>query len=279
MSTDCIYRISTIKDCEEFKLFSCLNRGIREDLVKKYEKMYLDGKNLGPMIVERKTKGILDAQHRFEAWKRAREKKEDIPTLPVLYYEDLWGELNTDEERKEAIQGLNSGVHWNMNDFITSNMSGDNELSKLEKFCLEHNRLHRVVKSGKNKGKKSALFRRGAAIVSGDPKYYRKALRGDFRASKEQWEEAEDVYNEIENFLVAMKLSNQTDIPALEGIINGWQDVRNDRRYLKKIDKLPNGIEDLYKYAGEMDLRHTTSKDEWANRFGSLVDCVYAKIA
>lgn len=276
--SDCIHRISTIKDCEEFKLFP-FNRGIREDLVKKYEKMYLEGKNLGPMIVERKTKGTLDAQHRKEGWKRAKAKKDDIPTLPVLYYEDLWGELNTDEERKEAIQGLNSGVHWNMNDFITSNMGGDNELSKLEEFCLEHNRLHRVVKSGKNKGKKTALFRRGAAIVSGDPKYYRNALRGDFKATKEQWEEAEDVYNEVEKFLVGMKLSNQTDIPALEGIINGWQIVRNDRRYLRKIDKLPNGLNDLYQYAGEMDLRHTTSKDEWANRFGSLVDYVYSKIA
>lgn len=275
---NCIFVINTIADCEKFKLYS-FNRKIREDLVKKYEKLYLEGENLGPMIIERKTNGVLDAQHRREGWKRAKAKKDDIVPLKYIYYEDIWGELNTDEERKKAIQDLNSGVHWNMNDFISSNMGGDNELSKLEEFCLSHKRLYRETKSGKNKGKKSALFRRGAAIVTGDPKYYRPALRGDFKASEDQWSEAEEVYNEIESFLVPMKLSNQTDIPALEGIINGWQVVRNDRRYLKKIDKLPNGMKDLYKYAGEMDLRHTTSKDEWANRFGSLVDYVYAKIA
>ena len=274
-----VEKIRTIEECKKYVLFS-FNRNIREDLVKKYEKMYLDGKNLGPMVIERKTLGILDAQHRGIAWTRAMAKNPSIvPPLPVIFYEDYWGELFTDEERKEAIQGLNCGAHWNMNDFITSNMGGENELSRLESFCLAHPRLYREKKSGKDKGKKSPLFRRGAAIVTGDPKYYRVALRGDFKASEDQWEEAEDVYNEVEKFLVAMQLSNQTDIPSLEGIINGWQTIRNDRRYLKKISKLPNGIDDLCAYASNMDLRHTTSKDEWANRFGSLVDYVYKEIA
>ena len=76
-----------------------------------------------------------------------------------------------------------------------------------------------------------------------------------------------------------MKLSNQTDIPALEGIINGWQNVRNNRRYCNKIAKLPNGLKDLYNNAEVMDLRHTTSPAEWANRFGSLVDYTYNKVA
>lgn len=268
---DNIYEISTIEDCEKFNLYS-FNRKVREDLVKAYEKLFLEGHNMGFMVIEKKTNGVLDGQHRREAWKRAKAKKDDIQPL-VFIYDTM--ELNSDDERKKRIQELNKGVHWNMNDFISSNMGGDNELSRLEEFCLSHTRLYRETKTGKNKGKKSALFRRGAAIVTGDPKYYRNALRGDFKASEDQWAEAEDVYNEIENFLVPMKLSNQTDIPALEGIINGWQDIRNDRRYANKISKLPHGMKDLYKYAGEMDLRHTTSKEEWANRFGSLVDYVY----
>lgn len=275
------YLISTIEDCEKFNLFP-FNRKLREDLIKKYEKLFLEGKDMGFIVIEKQTEyiiikmGILDGQHRIEAWKRAKAKNPDVKPL-VIIYDTL--DLHTDDERKERIQELNKGVHWNMNDFISSNISGDNELSRLEEFCLSHSRLYRETKTGKNKGKKTALFRRGAAIVTGDPKYYRNALRGNFRASEDQWSEAEEVYNEIESFLVPMKLSNQTDIPALEGIINGWQDIRNDRRYVNKISKLPNGVEDLYAYAGEMDLRHTTSKEEWANRFGSLIDYVYSRIA
>lgn len=271
-----IYEINTIEECEKFVLLTGINRSIRRDLVNKYKKMYLEGKDLGPMIIEEETNGILDAQHRREAWKEAKAENPNIVPLTFMYY---WVKLNDDEERKKAIQDLNNGVHWNVNDFINSNMGGDNELRRLEEFCLSHERLFKEKKKGKDKGKKSPLFRRGAAIVSGDPKYYRKALRENFKVSEDQWDEAEDIYNEIENFLVGMKLSNQTDIPAFEGIINGWHIIRNNRRYYDKITKLPNGIKDLYENAWRMDLRHTTSPVEWSNRFGSLIDCVYKELA
>lgn len=272
---DKVYSVTTTGESEKFILFE-FNRNIREDLVKKYEKMYLAGRDMGFLTIERKTMGILDGQHRREAWKRAKGKNPAIRPLVFVY--DT-ADLNTDEERQERIQELNSGVHWNLKDFISSNICGDNDLARLEEFCINHPRLYTITKTGKDKGKKKANFRRGAAIVVGDPKYYRKALRSDFKASEEQWDEAEDVYNEVEGFLVAMKLSNQTDIPSLEGIINGWQTIRNDRRYSNKISKLPNGVKTLYEYASEMDLRHTTSKEEWANRFGSLVDYTYKMVA
>lgn len=270
-----VYSVNSIQECEKFTLYG-FNRNIREDLVKKYEKMYLSGEDLGFMTIEKNTMGILDGQHRREAWKRAKAKNPNIKPL-VFVYDTV--NLSTDDERKNRIQKLNSGVHWGLPDFIVSNMEGDNELKRLEAFCQAHPRLCKPIKGGKNKGKKKANFRRGAAIVTGDPKYYMKALRGDFKASEEQWAEAEDVYSEIEQFLVAMKLSNQTDIPALEGIINGWQVVRNDRRYYDKISKLPDGVNTLYKYVGEyMDLRHTTKKDEWASRFGTLVNSVFKAV-
>lgn len=271
-----IYAINSIQECDKFTLYS-FNRGIREDVVKNYEKKYLAGADMGCMTIEKGTNGILDGQHRREAWKRAKAKNPNIKPLIFKYDTEI---MHNDEERKQRIHNLNLGMHWNLQDFITSNMEGDNDLARLEAFCLAHPRLHKVGKSGKNKGKKTALYRRGAAVVIGDPKYYRNALRGDFKASDEQWAEAEDVYNEVENFLVAMQLSNQTDIPALEGIINGWQAVRNDRRYYNKISKLPEGVNTLYKYVGEfMDLRHTTSKEEWANRFGTLVDSAFKDAA
>ena len=266
-----VYSVNSIQESEKFTLYG-FNRNIREDLVKNYEKMYLAGKDLGYMTIEKNTMGILDGQHRTAAWKRAKAKNPNIKPL-VFVYDTV--NLTTDEERKNRIQELNSGVHWNVNDFISSNMGGQNDLARLEAFCLAHPRLHKVGKSGKNKGKKKALFRRGAAIVHGDQKYYKKALRGDFKASDDQWEEADEVYNEIEHFLAAMQLSNQTDIPSLEGIICGWQAVRNDRRCSTKISNLPNGVATLYEYAGEMDLRHTTKPEEWAGRFQALVEAAY----
>ena len=121
-------------------------------------------------------------------------------------------------------------------------------------------------------------MRRGAAIVTGNPRYYKTSLKnGSFKCDKIEWDEAEDVYSEVMEILKALRLNNQTDIPALEGIINGWYAVRNSKKCYKQIEKLPNGLNNVYEYMSpeKMDTRHTTSPSIWEDRFKSAVENAY----
>jgi hypothetical protein len=87
------------------------------------------------------------------------------------------------------------------------------------------------------------------------------------------------MYSEVMGILDATRLNNQTDIPALEGIINGWYSVRNDKRMSKKINALPRKIEDVYECMSPtvMDVRHTTSAEEWKGRFKRAVEEAHAR--
>lgn len=248
------------KHCKEFKI-SMLN-GASDALI-------------GVMIIDIKTKQIYDGQHRIHAYKEAVKEGYNRP-LRIMFID---APENKDEQIK-LINELNNGKHWNLNDYINSHMDGNNDLRKLEEFCLQHPRLYRETQRGKNKGKKTAFMRRGAAIVTGKPSYYKKSLRdGTFKATKEDWDDAENVYSEVMHILDATKLSKESDVPSLEGIISGWFAVHNDYKLNKKIQSLPNGLKDVYEFMAPnlMDVRHTTSSDVWEVRFRTAVENAYAK--
>lgn len=248
------------KHCKDFKI-SMLN-GASDALI-------------GVMIIDIKTNQIYDGQHRIQAYKDAVKEGYNKP-LRVMFI----NAPENEEEQIKLINELNNGKHWNINDHIDSHKGGDNDLLKLEAFCLEHPRLYKETKKGKDKGKKSAFMRRGAAIVTGKPSYYKKSLRdGTFKPLKEDWDDAENVYSEVMNILDATKLANQSDIPSLEGIINGWFAVHNDCRLSRKIKTLPNGLNDVYECMSPslMDVRHTTSADIWESRFRSAVENAYQR--
>lgn len=234
-----------------------------------------DDNLIGEMKIDINTNQIYDGQHRIQAYKDAVKEGYNKP-LRVMF-------INAPEDVNEQItliNELNNGKHWNINDHINSHKGGDNDLLKLEAFCLSHELLYREIKKGKDKGKKTPFMRRGAAVITGKKSYYRTALRdGTFKASKEDWEDAENIYSEVVNILNATKLSKQADIPALEGIILAWFAVHNDKRMAKKIESLPNGLNDVYEYMtpSNMDVRHTTSADIWEDRFRTAVENAYTK--
>lgn len=268
-------RIYKYTDVSMFKLHQ-KNRKINEALVRKYKNSMLNGASdnlIGLMMIDVKTKQIYDGQHRIEAYKQAKEMGFNRP-LQIRY-------INAPEKLEDQIDLIvkyNSGTHWIDKDFINTHMGGDNDLSRLRDFCLKHKRLFKEMKTGKNKGTKNVFFRRGAAIVTGDPTYYKKALKdGTFKASKEKWDEASKVHSEVMKILDATKLSGQSDVPALEGIINGWYAVRNNIYFIRKIDNLPNKLEDVYKYMTpeNMDVRHTTSANIWKHRFETAIENAY----
>lgn len=254
------------------------NRTLDYKHVKEFKKSLLNGASdalIGVMTIDVNTNQIYDGQHRIQAYIEAKKEGYDKP-LRVMYIEAP----QTEEEQIVLINNLNNGKHWNINDHIESHMGGDNDLIKLKEFCLSHPRLFKETKTGKDKGKKIPFMRRAAAMVTGDPSYYKKALKnGTFKASKEDWDEAEDMCQEVYSILDATRLNNQSDIPALEGIINGWYSVRNDKKMAKKISGFPNGVKTVYEFMSpeSMDVRHTTSADIWRGRFKSAVENAYTK--
>lgn len=255
------------------------NRELDNKLVKTYCKSMLEGASdnlIGEMTIDVKTYQIYDGQHRIEAYKLASKKGFNRP-LRVKF---INAPESLDEQRK-LINDINNGKHWDVYDHIHSHIDGNNDLDRLQTFCLNHPRLFRVKKTGKDKGTISKIFyRRGAAIVTGDQNYYKKALKdGTFKAKEDDWNDAEDVYNEVMRILDATKLSNQTDIPAIEGIINGWYKVRNNIKQVNKINKLPHKMDDVFEEMQRMDTRHTTKPDIWQGRFEAVIENAYSRLA
>lgn len=254
------------------------NRELDKNLVKKYYKSMLEGASddlIGEMTIDVKTNQIYDGQHRIEAYKLASKEGFNRP-LRVKF---INAPENLDEQR-QLINDINNGKHWNDKDHIHSHIDGNNDLKRLQTFCLNHPRLFKEKKTGKDKGTKKIFYRRGAAIVTGNQTYYKKSLKdGTFRASEDDWNDAETVYNEIMKILDVTKLSNQTDIPAFEGIINGWYKVRNDIKQIRKINKLPHKMDDVYEAMETMDSRHTTSADIWQGRFEAAIENAYSRLA
>ena len=266
-----IYLYTNFDWCEKHPL----NRVIDEKLVKKYKKSMLEGASdelIGVMIIDINTFYEYDGQHRIDAFKEAFKEGFNRP-LRVMFIN-----APTDEkEQIELITQLNNGKHWNNYDFINCHKDGDNDLRKLEQFCFKHPRLYKETKTGKNKGKKTAFYRRAAAIVTGDPTYYKKSITdGTFKVDEEMWEDAENTYKEAMKIIDASGLGKQTDIPAIESIFNAWFAIRNDYHCRRKIEKLPNKFEDVYDTVyNNLDTTHTTKIDVWKNRFKNLIDIAY----
>lgn len=269
---DKIYRYTDVSGLT----FHPKNREIDQRNVKQFKQMMLNGEydtEKSVITVDYATKQIYDGQHRVEAYKQAKKEgyNQDIRVMYIEAPETL-------EAQRKLINDLNNGKHWNINDRIHSFIDDDNDLRKLEKFCLSHPRLYKEKKNGKNKGERTAFMRRGAAVITGDPTYYKRTLYdGTFRPSKEDWADAENIYNEVMGILKATRLDNQSDIPALEGIINGWYSIHNDTKLSKKINALPKKVKTLYEFMDPdtMDVRHTTSKEQWRDRFKAAVENAY----
>lgn len=252
------------------------NRELDEKLVKKYKNSMLNGASdelIGLMVIDINTNYIYDGQHRIEAYKQAVLDGFDRP-LRVMFID-----APKDEEKQiELITSLNDGKHWNNYDFIHSYKEGDNDLKKLEEFCLSHPRLYREVKTGKKKGTRTPFYRRAAAVVTGEPTYYKKALiNGTFKVDEDAWKEAETTYNEAMKFLENTGLNKQSDIPAIESIFNAWYAIRNDYNSRRKIEKLPNGVDDIFDSCYNMDITHTTKVEVWKDRFKNAINEAYSE--
>ena len=227
---DHIYKFYTIS---EFTFNDKVNRAVNGSNVKKFYNLMKNGKfdpMMGIVVVDIKTGTIIDGQHRVEAFKRACEEFGYTGYLFVRFVDAPTGV----EELQNYIRQFQVSRKWSLEDFISANIYGKNDLEKLKDFCLAHKYL--------NKGDDLAdvFWRKGAAIVAktGSSEYKNRLKERNVRFTPEEWYDAERTYEEVTALMDA--LGKSWSDGGFEYIVNAWKKVRYDMDLLEKICLLPN---------------------------------------
>lgn len=227
---DHIYKFYTIS---EFTFNDKVNRAVNGSNVKKFYNLMKNGKfdpMMGIVVVDIKTGTIIDGQHRVEAFKRACEEFGYTGYLFVRFVDAPTGV----EELQNYIRQFQVSRKWSLEDYISANIYGKNDLGKLKDFCLAHKYL--------NKGDDLAdvFWRKGAAIVAktGSSEYKNRLKERNVRFTPEEWYDAERTYEEVTALMDA--LGKSWSDGGFEYIVNAWKKVRYNMGLLEKICRLPN---------------------------------------
>lgn len=225
------HKIYVFVDVEDFTFNSKVNRAVVNSNVKKFFNLMKKGKfdpMMGIIVVDIKTGTIIDGQHRVKAFMKALKELDYKGSLFVRFVDapDTVGEL------QNYIRQFQEGRKWQLEDYISANLSGKNDLEKLRAFCLSHPNL--------NKGDNEDVFwRKGACVIAKtcSSEYKNRLKQRDFRFTSEEWADAERSYQEATILMNAIGRS-WTD-GGFEYILNAWKKVRYDMNLLEKICVLP----------------------------------------
>lgn len=225
-------RIYPYTELDGFKLNPNVNRAINLANVKRFKRMMKNGTydpERGVAIVDIKTKTILDYQHRFESLKLA-QKEFNYKEPMLVRYVDAPTKV---EDLQNYIRSLQVSRKWSPEDYISANIGGKNDLNKLRDFCLNHP----LLMNGDN-----VCWVRGAAIISREQSsVYRQKLKDrNCRFTKEEWANAETIYNEVEQIFDAM--GEKGTGGSTDYIINAWKTIRYNIEYMDLLCKLPGGF-------------------------------------
>lgn len=226
----------TIFECTDvniFKLMPSINRAVNEKYINSFIKLMKEDKfdpERGLLIIDINTKTILDGQHRAEAYKKVQEA--GIYNKPILVrFVDAPKKVS---DLQKYIQELQKGRKWNLEDYITANLYGKNDLRRLQEFCLSHPLL--------SKGDLT-YWSKGACIVSRETaqKTYKGMLKQrDMHFTEEEWNNAETIYQEVTAILNAINQAKPS--AGFEYIVNAWKKIRYDIDNMGRVCKLPNGF-------------------------------------
>lgn len=228
------------KRIEDFTFNRKVNRAVNASNVKKFYNLMKKGgfkPEMGLVVVDIKTGTIIDGQHRVEAFKRACEEFGYDGELWVRYVDAPTGV----EELQNYIRQFQVSRKWQLEDYISANIYGKNDLERLKDFCLAHKYL--------NKGDDLAdvFWRKGAAIIAktNSSEYKERLKQRNVRFTVEEWTDAERTYVEITKLMDALGKS-WTD-GGFEYIVNAWKKVRYDMDLLEKICLLPNKYDTYFR--------------------------------
>ena len=218
---------------EDFTFNRVVNRAVVTSNVKKFYNLMKNGKfdpMMGLVVVDIYTGTIIDGQHRVKAFEKAKEDGVYTGSILVRYVEAPSGVA----ELQDYIRQFQVSRKWGLEDYISANIHGKNDLERLRDFCFSHSNL--------NKGHEETdvFWRKGAAIVAktGSSEYKNRLKQRNVRFTPEEWADAERTYNEVVTLMDALGKS-WTD-GGFEYIVNAWKKVRYDMDLLEKICRLPN---------------------------------------
>lgn len=268
-------KIYEVTDVDDFNFNTKVNRALNPRNVKKFTNLMKNDKydpEMGIIIVDVKTGTICDGQHRVEGYKGAKELYNYQKPLLVRYV----NAPQKVEDLQNYIRSFQSSMKWQLEDYISANLTGKNDLMRLREFCLSHPLLTNGV---------DVSWSKGACIVARDSamKVYKDRLkRRDCRFSYDEWNNAEKLYSEIEKIFTAMGKTKSD--AQFEYIVNAWKEIRYDVNYLEKICHLPNKYETVFKTIEDNDndgsnkIKYPSGqgKGVWYEFFAKVIDKAYS---
>ena len=230
-----IYNFTSVN---EFTFNSKVNRAINNGSVKRFVRMMNNGTfipMMGLIVVDIFTGTIIDGQHRVTAFQMAKDEFNYDGYLLVRFVKAPSGV----EELQNFIRQFQLCKKWDLEDYISANINGKNDLERLREFCLNHPNLNR----GNNE---DVFWRKGACIIAktGSSEYKKRLKDRKMRFTQEEWNDAERMYNEAVELMAALGKS-WTD-GGFEYIINAWKRIRYNVDLLQKICKLDNKFSDFF---------------------------------
>lgn len=224
--------------------------------------------NSAPFIpcieVDINTMGIVDGQHRFEAYKRAWSSG-FTGTIEVRFL-DIPQEIYSDVVRDKNIHSKN----WTIKDYKRAALlNGNPAMTRINEFCMSHDLLHGKVKKDGTapiKDRYAMAFLKGANVTN-------EIKNCTLKITNDDIEYAEQIYTEVENLL--RELQFKSTAAWFESFVQAWYDVRRDNRLVKRFESV--GLENYYAEVHNMERATTTSKYEWIERFVSILQIVEQK--
>lgn len=256
----------TFEDCE--KLGITLN-GVRLTDNKHIKEIAYPILNSTPFIscieVDVNTMGVVDGQHRFEAYKLAWQSGYN-GTMEVRFL-DIPKEQYNDVVRDKNIHSKN----WTVKDYIRAAQLNENPaMAIIDEFCLSHNLLHGKVKKDGSTPKKyryAMAFLKGANVTN-------EIKNSTLKINKDDIEYAEELYDEVERLLIELQFKPSGT--WFEAFVQAWYDIRRDTRLVKRFNNI--SIEHFYNEVYSMDRATSTSKYEWKERFIGILQKIENKM-
>lgn len=227
--------------------------------VKKYSKLMLSGKwyfEYSPLYVGINSKSLFNGEHRRKAINIAKEKG----LKPIIYIRFV----DDSDEKKlpELRDALNSGRHWNSDDYVEAAISaGNKDFKYLKDFCLneDHPQLH------SKKGK--PYYNKGAIVLGSTYAEFKEAyLYGEWDISLKDIATAEKRYQEM----IRIKKSLGYDDAGQDCWIYigmAWYELTNNKGIMNRIKSLPDGIETFYAALKYVDNTNSNKTKIWYGRF------------
>lgn len=214
--------------------------------------------------VDINTMGIVDGQHRFEAYKKAWDSGY-TGTMEVRFL-DIPSEKYNETVRDKNIHSKN----WTIKDYkIAAMRDGNPAMIKINEFCMSHDLLHGKIKkdgTAQIKDRYAMAFLKGANVTN-------EIKNGTLKINKDDIDYAEEIYLEVVRLLDELQFKSTS--AWFESFVQAWYDIRRDLRLVKRFEYV--GMECYYNEVYTMDRATTSSKYEWKERFIGILQIVEDK--